>query len=296
MLHWIITVILLLTALPPLPAQANPFLGAPAETGIKKQQNVQPPRPETSAWIEKSAALQRNLQRQITGTLQGTEGLKSRILLLIISFLYGFVHALGPGHRKVVLAGYFIGEKSRPAAGIITGFLLAAAHAGSAILLVGGIAWLTAKSLMLSVNQAQTLLLPFSYSIIALLGLWMLLHGIMDYRNRNTKKKKESGLTGMVLSGLVPCPAASAIMLFAIATGTVLQGIFAVLAMSLGMGILLAGIGLAAVLFRDRISDILTSNAMSQNRTTLVESALHTAGGFFLLVFSGFLLFQSLVL
>jgi len=41
----------------------------------------------------------------------------------------------------------------------------------------------------------------------------------------------------MIISGLIPCPGATLILIFAASLGLYLQGILAVVAMSLGMGI-----------------------------------------------------------
>ena len=244
-----------------------------------------------SAFMTKSAALQRNLQLQITALLKNSTTVKGTLVLLSLSFAYGMLHALGPGHRKTILAGYFMGESARPVAGISAGFLLAAAHGGSAILLVGGFAWLSAKSLMLSVNSAEAVLLPITYGIIALLGLWMIIHGLIDFRRIDSGNRHEStGLIGMVLSGLIPCPAASAIMIFAVISGYILTGVSSVLAMSLGIGTLLALIGLAAIIFRRKMARLLKNSSLGR----YFELFLHTTGGLFLLFFGGIFLIQYL--
>ncbi len=219
------------------------------------------------------------------------------MLFIGLSFLYGALHALGPGHRKTVLFSYFIGEDARPATGILAGLLLAITHAGSAVLLVGGAVWFTTRSLLLSVNQAEVYLYPLTYCIILILGIWMIFHGIADFRHRKQNHNEQTrGLPGMILSGMVPCPAASAIIIFAFATGAILPGILAVLAMSLGMGVLLAGIGLAAVLFRTRISRLITGKNLAGNRrTALLELGLHTTGGILLSGIGALFLIQNLI-
>ncbi len=276
-------------------SQGNPFLGSPGDSDRTEKEDP-PGEVKQSAWLQKSASIQKDLQKQIAAALKGENGLSGMLIFLGLSFLYGLLHALGPGHRKTVLFSYFIGENARPITGIMTGLLLAVLHAGSAVLLVGGTAWFTTRSLLLSVNQAEAWLYPVTYGIILILGLWMIIHGIIDFRHHSHSHGSSSkGLTGMLLSGLVPCPGASAIIIFSLASGTVLPGILAVLAMSLGMGTLLAGIGLAAVLFREKIGRLVKTRRDGSQGTALLELSLHTAGGLFLAAFGAVFLLPGLI-
>ncbi len=177
--------------------------------------------------------------------------------LLGISFVFGILHAAGPGHRKTVLVAYFIGEGTKPLKGILAGFMLAAVHAASAIILVGGFYLFTTRSLLVSVDQAQTLLFPLTYGIILVLGIWMVVHGMKDYRSPQSPEKKNNSLGWLIFTGLVPCPAASAIMILAVAGNAATIGVVSVTAMSLGMGVLLAAVGLLAILMRDRMTALL---------------------------------------
>jgi ABC-type nickel/cobalt efflux system permease component RcnA len=106
----------------------------------------------------------------------------------------------------------------------------------------------------------------------------MLVHGIIDFRHQHHHTNRSGGLWGIILSGIVPCPGASAIMIFALASNAFLVGTFAVLAMSLGMGLLLSGIGVAGILFRGTIARLLEN----EERGRRVELVLHTAGGLFI--------------
>lgn len=50
-----------------------------------------------------------------------------------------------------------------------------------------------------------------------------------------TGEARPHGRWGLIASGAFPCPGAAAIMLFSVATGSLVPGIMAVIAMSLGM-------------------------------------------------------------
>ena len=288
----IIVLCLLLLAPSPGLSQGNPFLSG---TSDNRQQNQVT---ESTALysnrivgplLRQSVALQRMLQREISETMQSVSergDLRSLLLLLGVSFVFGFLHVIGPGHRKMLVIGYFMGEEAKPVLGIMTGFLLALAHAGSAIVLVGGFYWFASRSLLVSVNQAELFLFPITYGIIVALGAWMLLQGVWGYRRREKRRADAKGIGGLILSGLVPCPGASAIMIYAVTSDAMLLGILAVLAMSAGMGLFLSGLGLLSIFFRRGISRFFED----RKRERFLDLVLHLVGGSLMICFGAFLL------
>ena len=59
------------------------------------------------------------------------------LIILAISFLYGLIHALGPGHGKMVIASYFLARDSNKIDAIKAGFLTSIIHTISALLTTG---------------------------------------------------------------------------------------------------------------------------------------------------------------
>src|SRR5215207_4246488 len=57
---------------------------------------------------------------------------------LAFAALFGFVHALMPGHGKVALVSYYLANPARVLGGIGTSALLILTHVGSAVVLVLG--------------------------------------------------------------------------------------------------------------------------------------------------------------
>ncbi|MCK5037378.1 MAG: hypothetical protein KAS73_15880 [Candidatus Sabulitectum sp.] len=244
--------------------------------------------PVIGSLLTKSTSAQRELQISIANAISDideTGSMKSLWLLLGVSFIFGVLHALGPGHRKAVLVTYFLGSGTKPVKGFLAGFLLALVHAASAIVLVGGLYLFTTHSLLISVDKAQNILFPVTYAIILILGVWMIIHGIMEYRAIRKSAGKDRGITGLILSGLVPCPAASAIMILSVAGDAVLLGIMSILFMSLGMGVLLATLGLSAVLMRNRI----TVAMKESDRIKTMELILHLFSGLAMALFGLFM-------
>ncbi len=169
---------------------------------------------------------------------------------------------------------------------MLIGFLLAAVHAVSAIILVGGLYLFTTKSLLLSVNKTQQFLMPFTYGIITLLGIWIVFETIYHKGHKEATSSGKTGTRGLIISGIVPCPAASAIMILSVATGAVPIGIFSILSMSLGMGVLLASVGLLTILFRKKMTILLKDPIKGKN----FERLLHFVSGFSMALFGLFML------
>jgi len=56
--------------------------------------------------------------------------------LILISFLYGIIHAAGPGHGKVVVFSYFFSHRSSVKKGLLLGNLISLFHAASGVTIV----------------------------------------------------------------------------------------------------------------------------------------------------------------
>jgi nickel/cobalt transporter (NicO) family protein len=124
-------------------------------------------------WI---AQTQQTMQRQLATAvkrLKSGNALAAGLLLAGLSFGYGIVHAIGPGHGKAIISSYVIANEETVRRGILISFLAAGLQALTAVALVSVLlVALNATGFQVNawVNQLETV----SYALIALLGLYLL--------------------------------------------------------------------------------------------------------------------------
>jgi nickel/cobalt exporter len=126
-----------------------------------------------SGWVLRT---QQSLQRDLaTGVknLKSENAMGAAVVLALASFVYGVVHAVGPGHGKMVISSYVVANEETVRRGVVISFIAAALQALTAVALVGILAFaLNASGLQINAwsNQLETV----SYALIALVGAWLL--------------------------------------------------------------------------------------------------------------------------
>lgn len=132
-----------------------------------------------SAILHWAAAEQRVFQNAMARALRGIQAGDPLAVwtLCAATAAYGFVHALGPGHGKVLIGGAALASgASFIRLGILT-LLSSLAQAGTAILLVGGLVFLLQLASANLVDLTETWLAPASYAAIAAIGVVLIVRG-----------------------------------------------------------------------------------------------------------------------
>jgi ABC-type nickel/cobalt efflux system permease component RcnA len=212
------------------------------------------------------------------------------------AFLYGVFHAVGPGHGKAVVAGYFVGRGAPAWRAASLGGAIALVQAAAAILLVGGLA--------LALGMAGTRLLAevsllemASYGLIVVLGLLMLYRGIRgepccreaghDHSHAHAPAPRSIWPAALAV-GIRPCSGALIVLLFASANQAYLLGVGAVLAMALGVAITISAIGIGAIGARRGITRMTAGRpglaARSQTALAVGGAAIVVAAGALMLL------------
>jgi nickel/cobalt exporter len=221
---------------------------------------------------------------------------------LLIGFLYGVFHALGPGHGKSVIVGYFLGREAHPLRGIAMASWISLSHVLGAIVIVTVVHFILSQSLASPVDEVDGLRV-FSYAAILLIGLGMLWQALRggghahahDHHHGHDHDhdhgahcahvpgaRKEQGLLGFA-AGFIPCSGAILILVFALTNGIVWSGIAMTLAIAVGMAITLSVMGVASILVRRQIVLRLPESAVASRAFGLIGPILVTAIGAVLL-------------
>lgn len=95
------------------------------------------------------------------------------VTILLASLLYGVLHAVGPGHGKLLVGTYLSSHRAQLRHAALLSGWSALAQALCAIALVAGLGWLAGASLGKIMNQAAQLE-TVSYGALCLAGLWTL--------------------------------------------------------------------------------------------------------------------------
>jgi ABC-type nickel/cobalt efflux system permease component RcnA len=195
-------------------------------------------------------------------------------VVLPLGIMFGAVHALTPGHGKSVLASYLVGARLAVLRSLAVAGALALTHVGSAVVL----ALLAAPLITRTLGGAgrAPLLEMLSWSLLAAVGLWLLLRAM-----RRRPHLHHEGVMVGVMAGLIPCPLTLFVMLYALARGVTAAGLAFAAAVLAGIAITLGAVALAAVLARDGLLRLLARHGTSIEK---LARALDAVSGALLLL------------
>jgi nickel/cobalt exporter len=305
-------------------AQQNPILGGGAANGGGSEENV-PADASSPGLLHRLEgfiiATQRDVNREINRRLVAIrDGQGAGVILagLLIAFLYGIFHALGPGHGKTVIVGYFLGRGGSIRRGIAMASWIALSHVVGAITVVVIVHAVLSEIYVTPVEEMLSLRLA-SYGAILLIGLAMLAtairrrggeaaachhhghahsHGRSHAPGAHGPDTHGPGADGAgeqrllaIAAGFLPCSGAILILVFALTNGILVTGLAMTLFIALGMGLTLALLGIASVLAHRQIAGRFAGGAHLGGLLALLGPILITGIG--ALLFAGALLDQG---
>ena len=180
-------------------------------------------------------------------TLAGGGGSAALLAFMPMGLLLGSVHALMPGHSKLLLATYVASSPGGMWSALLTAFVLAATHISISVLIV--LLSLPVIDYMFggSGPGSSPLLEHMSRSAIGLIGLWMIWRGIRATAHGHARR---DGAGFGFVAGLIPCPLTLFVMTYAAARGVTGAGLLFAVLMLAGVAMTLGAVALLAVSFR----------------------------------------------
>lgn len=188
------------------------------------------------------------------GTIKNDLSLCSLFVFWLVAFIYGFLHAAGPGHGKTVVTAYFLTEKHGYYDGFLMAVSLALTHVLNSVILSYLFAMVISSVAPIFESQIQLYFKAISGAALILVAFVLLWKKLFCFKKHSCSQENTSHSNPLVfgfLTGLVPCPAVIFIMTFSFAAGMPLVGLFAISGLMLGVFALISLVSVITIRGRE---------------------------------------------
>lgn len=192
-------------------------------------------------------------------SLNDDNSLSVSLTILSIAFLYGLIHAAGPGHGKALVAFYFTSNKSDYKKAFKMGYMISIIHAISALIFTFGIFFILKTMFRKNFTEFSAIAMQVSAVMIIIVGIYLIYEAYKSKKMRELKieKSNKSEFAVAFSAGIVPCPGVMTIVLFCIVLKQFILGILAALAMSIGMGMTISLVGIFSIALNKKVGGFL---------------------------------------
>ncbi len=244
---------------------------------------------------------QREAQGAMAGALRRLRaGEGAAVLsLMAVCFSYGFFHAVGPGHGKLLIGGYGAARQVGAWRLSLVALTSSLAQGLTAVMLVGAGLWLIGLGREQMTDMADRWFAPLSFAAIALVGLWLVWRGARGLWRLRTVASHDHTGEGVVCSScghahgpdpaalakagnarevaalvaavaIRPCTGALFVLILTAQMGVFWAGVLGTLAMAVGTASVTIAVAVAAVTARKGIlSGLQNSTALARAQPVL---------------------------
>jgi nickel/cobalt exporter len=264
---------------------------------------------EIMPWFEIrrwAAVEQRMFQNMMAGALRGIQANDPGAIWTLCSATaaYGFFHALGPGHGKVLIGGAALASDATLKQLSILTVLSSLAQAATAIFLVGALYFLLQIRSADLANITETWLAPASYAAIAAIGAVLIFRGVRSWYSMSQAKQITDACFGhthgpsindvatltsthdavalIVSIALRPCTGALFVLVIAARFDAFAVGCLAVITMGLGTAAFNLIIATSSVVARQ----LAGLSARDYQGLQVISATLHLTGGILIVTIS----------
>ena len=157
------------------------------------------------------------------------------LTILSVAFIYGVVHAMGPGHGKLLVSSYFIQNNRSYKEAFKMGYFISIIHTLSALSISFILYYILEVLFSQTFKEVSFYMTKISALLIIAVAVYLFFEQHKEHTSTNITQKSDVSIA--LGAGIIPCPGVMTIILFSIFMGNLSVGIAAAIFMSAGMGL-----------------------------------------------------------